>query len=147
MDIMQYAYNISFILTYQGYMYYNKCYMCYKHTIQCMPGSGSFCPLPFTFDRVMYDTCTRAKVDGTPNKVESFYWCPSPEYVDKDKNNLFPGHYAGYYGKCHEFMRPPGKEEEKENEEYIRVFRFEENTMKLNHSHKSIFRQWMPRPL
>ena len=109
-NIIQYAYNVSFILTYQGYMYYNKCYMCYKHTLQCMPGSGSFCPLPFTFDRVIYDTCTRAKVDGTPNKVESFYWCPSPEGVEKDKNNLFKPN--GQYGKCHKFMRPPGKEKE-----------------------------------
>ena len=83
-----------------------------------MPGSGSFCPLPFTFDQVMYDTCTRAKVDGTPNKVENFFWCPSPEYVDKDKNNLFEPGNNPYYGKCHEFMKPAGKE----NEEYIRVF-------------------------
>ena len=128
-------------------MSYNKCRMCfYKHTIQCMPGSGSFCPLPFTFDRVMYDTCTRAKVDGTPNKVESFYWCPSPEYVDKDKNNLFEPGNSPYYGKCHKFMKPPGKENEKENEEYI-SFDLKKSTMKLNHSHNPIFRQWMSRPL
>ena len=107
-NIIQYAYNVSFILTYQEYINYNKCYMCYTHTLKCMPGSGSFCPLPFTFDRVMYDTCTRAKVDGTPNEVESFYWCPSPEGVEKEKNNLFK-QPDGKYGKCHEFMKPPGK--------------------------------------
>ena len=100
--------NVSVILTQQSHSYCNEYDMCYKTTLQTMPGSGSFCPLPFTFDRVMYDTCTRAKVDGTPNKVENFYWCPSPEGVEKDKNNLFK--QDGQYGKCHEFMKPPGKE-------------------------------------
>ena len=75
---------------------------------QILLGAGSFCPIPFTFNRVLYSTCTRAKVDGTPNKVESFYWCPTNEDVDKYKNNLFkqPG---GKYGKCHEFLKPHGK--------------------------------------
>ena len=110
MHIFQCGYQVSFILIHQAiYMDYNQCNMCYENiSIQTMLGSGSFCPLPFTFDRVMYDTCTRAKVDGTPNKVESFYWCPSPEDVDKDKNNLFK-QPDGQYGKCHEYMKPPGK--------------------------------------
>ena len=69
-------------------------------------GAGSFCPIPFVFDRVYYDHCTRAKVDGTPNTVEDFYWCPSPEDVDKNNNNLFLAN--GKHGKCYDFLKPPG---------------------------------------
>ena len=69
-------------------------------------GAGSFCPLPFVFNRGYYDTCTRQKVDGTPNNVEEFYWCPSPEDVNKGENNLFQPN--GKYGKCHDYLKPPG---------------------------------------
>ena len=69
-------------------------------------GADEFCPMPFTFNRVTYDTCTRAKVDGTPNKVEVFYWCPSPDNVDTYNYNLFLPN--GRHGICHDFMKPPG---------------------------------------
>ena len=55
-----------------------------------------------------YDTCTRAKVDGTPNMVEDFYWCPDPAHVDKTKNNLFLPNKPNQYGLCHNHVKPPG---------------------------------------
>ena len=71
-------------------------------------GAGSFCPLPFTYNRVHYDHCTRAKLDGTQNEVEDFYWCPSPFDVDKDNGNLFQTN--GKAGKCYDFLKPPGNQ-------------------------------------
>ena len=71
------------------------------------PGAGSFCPMPFVFNKVSYDHCTRAKVDGTANTVEPFYWCPSPEDVDRDKSNLFLAN--GKHGICYDFLKPPGR--------------------------------------
>ena len=62
--------------------------------------------MPFLFNRVIYDTCTRMKVDGSANMVEEFYWCPSPDDVDKDNDNLFQPN--GEYGICHDFLNPPG---------------------------------------
>ena len=62
--------------------------------------------MPFTYNRVTYDTCTRAKVDGTQNNVEVYYWCPSPDAVDKNKNNLFMPN--GRHGICHDFQKPSG---------------------------------------
>ena len=72
-------------------------------------GAGSFCPFPYIFNRIYYDTCTRAKVDGTPNTVEKFYWCPSPEDVDRNNDNLFL--IDGKYGICHEWNKPPGNQQ------------------------------------
>ena len=69
-------------------------------------GAGSFCPLPFLFNNVFYDTCTRLKVDGSLNKVEEFYWCPSPDDVDKENDNLFLPN--GKHGRCNDNLKPPG---------------------------------------
>ena len=70
-------------------------------------GAGSFCPLPYIFNRAYYDTCTRAKVDGSLIAVEEFYWCPDPNDPGfKSNNNEFQPN--GKYGKCHDFLKPPG---------------------------------------
>ena len=45
-------------------------------------------------------------MDGSLNKVEDFYWCPSPEDVDKENNNLFERN--GKYGRCNDHLKPPG---------------------------------------
>ena len=62
--------------------------------------------MPYVFNRAYYDTCTRAKVDGSLISVEEFYWCPDPQDVDKENNNEFQAN--GKYGKCHDFLKPPG---------------------------------------
>jgi hypothetical protein len=47
-------------------------------------------------------------VDGSANKVEDFYWCPSPEDVDKENDNLFEPIVGQPVGKCSDHLKPPG---------------------------------------
>ena len=70
-------------------------------------GAGNFCPLPYVYNRVYYDHCTRARLEGTSTLLEDYYWCPSPFDVDRDNNNIFQP--TGKAGKCYDFMKPPGK--------------------------------------
>ena len=68
--------------------------------------------MPFVFNRVYYDHCTRTKTDGTAG-VESFYWCPSPSdvtKVDLFDDNLIDSIFTanGKYGKCYDYLKPPG---------------------------------------
>ena len=64
-------------------------------------GAGYRCPMPFVYDRIFYDSCTRQKHDGTPGR-EAFYWCPDPNYIvnGNEYNTSEP------IGKCPEFLIP-----------------------------------------
>lgn len=67
-------------------------------------GAGYTCPLPFIYDRVYYDDCTRLPHDGSPG-FASYYWCPDQKYLlpNNEYNQSAP------IGKCPDFLKPPGK--------------------------------------
>ena len=80
--------------------------MCYdeRHTIYDGSGAGKLCPLPFVFDRVVYDACTRLTPDDSPG-YSDFYWCPDPTYLIEP--NIY--NQSAPIGKCPDFLKPPGK--------------------------------------
>ena len=67
--------------------------------------SNTFCPMPFLYDGVHFDYCTKKKIDG--EGYEDFYWCPQPSFLD-DKNT-FSVEEGDERGKCTEHLYPPGK--------------------------------------
>ncbi len=40
-------------------------------------GAGSFCPMPFLYNRQYFDTCTR-KSSVQSTGFENYFWCPNP---------------------------------------------------------------------
>ena len=67
------------------------------------PGAGSFCPLPFLYDRQFFDNCTRRSSNGTG--FEPNFWCPVPSSVTGPQNLFAAG---GQIGKCTNFLIPEG---------------------------------------
>lgn len=65
-------------------------------------GSGNFCPLPFLFNGVWYDYCTR-KDPTSETKFVDYFWCPDPSAVN-DTNEYISGNSVG---KCPDFLKPP----------------------------------------
>jgi hypothetical protein len=66
-------------------------------------GDGYFCPMPFIYDRVYFDYCTRKSHDGA-SRYEKQFWCPDPRVVTA--NNVF--NQGDDLGNCTEFLHPPG---------------------------------------
>ena len=60
--------------------------------------SGRFCSLPFKMGDWIYEKCTRS----TPSNKTDYYWCPSKEQADADKD--FNG---TTHGLCNDFAQPP----------------------------------------
>ena len=71
-------------------------------------GAGTFCPMPFVYDRVVYDACTRLSHDGSPG-YSPFYWCPVAKYTTSNDeiSNIFTE--SRPVGKCPQFLHPPGQ--------------------------------------
>ena len=65
-------------------------------------GAGYKCPMPFLYDRIYYDYCTR-KSTTSPIGFNDFYWCPDPNHVGE--NNLYTA--GDPVGKCTEILEPP----------------------------------------
>ena len=75
-----------------------------RNVIVTGPGNGNFCPMPFLFDRVYYDRCTR--VDHTKTeRYGDFFWCPDPSYVNVS-NTYIDGEPVGI---CPKILHPEGK--------------------------------------
>ena len=75
-----------------------------RHVIVTGPGNGNFCPIPFIFDRVYYDRCTR--IDHTKTKrYGGFFWCPDPSFVSQ---TAFGSVYVDGrpVGTCPEILHP-----------------------------------------
>ena len=75
-----------------------------RHVIVTGPGNGNFCPIPFIFDRVYYDRCTR--IDHTKEKrYGGFFWCPDPSYMNQ---TVFGSVYVDGepVGTCPEILHP-----------------------------------------
>jgi len=66
-------------------------------------GAGYFCPMPFIYDRVYFDYCSRKNIVG-PDGFSPFYWCPDPNHVGA--NNEYTA--GNTIGECTEFLYPPG---------------------------------------
>ena len=66
--------------------------------------SNTFCPMPFLYDGVHFDYCTKKKING--DGYENFYWCPQPSFVDEE--NTFSVEEGDERGKCSENLYPPG---------------------------------------
>ena len=73
-----------------------------RRTILYGKGNGYSCPMPFVFDRVYYDHCTR-KNNTLQSRYSQFYWCPDPR--DVIGNNEYV--VDGGIGACPEFLKPP----------------------------------------
>ena len=68
-------------------------------------GAGLYCPIPFLYDRIYYDTCTRTSHDGSP-AFNEFYWCPDPRHLIGENGNEY--NQSAPIGKCPDFLKPPG---------------------------------------
>lgn len=66
-------------------------------------GAGFQCPMPFIFNRVHFDFCTKKKPDGSAGFAD-YYWCPDPNFVN-DSNEYTANEPIG---KCTEFLYPKG---------------------------------------
>ena len=65
-------------------------------------GNGLFCNLPFIFDRVYYDHCTK-KDFSMQTKYAKYYWCPDPTNITETEE-----YFSGWHvGVCPEFLHPP----------------------------------------
>ena len=70
-------------------------------------GQGHNCPLPFIFDGIYYDKCTR-KDPTLQSEYISTYWCPNPfgvgigqEFVNNASSEVFEN-----IGQCPDFLTP-----------------------------------------
>ena len=66
-------------------------------------GAGLKCPLPFLYNGIYFDYCTR-KSNVKPVGFNDFYWCPNPRQVGDD--NLYTT--GNSIGKCTDILLPPG---------------------------------------
>ena len=73
-----------------------------RHTIISGPGSGHLCPLPFLFEGIWYDHCTR-KDPTLQQKYTENYWCPDPRSMNESLT-YYPGNPVG---RCPEILHPP----------------------------------------
>ncbi len=73
------------------------------HIIYDLDQPGLFCPIPFLYDKVYFDYCTRKSFDN-PITLADVYWCPSPTNVGA--NNAYT--QGQPYGMCTEYLHPPG---------------------------------------
>ncbi len=67
-------------------------------------GADHFCPMPFIFDRVYYDRCSRKNNDPTGTGFNPYYWCPDPREVDGA--NTYDHANSKPIGKCPEYLYP-----------------------------------------
>ena len=74
-----------------------------RRTILYGSGNGHMCPMPFLFDRVYYDHCTR-KNNTLQSRYTTFYWCPDPRNVSENNVYSIP---SGPIGACPEHLKPP----------------------------------------
>ena len=68
-------------------------------------GAGHKCPMPFLYDNIYFDYCTR-KSNTSPFGFNDYYWCPDPRSVEAD--NLYTA--GDPVGKCTSILVPEGKE-------------------------------------
>ena len=67
-------------------------------------GSGHFCSLPFLFNGIYYDHCTR-KDFTMQSKFAQYYWCPDPNNITaSDEYEYFADRPVG---ACPKFLHPP----------------------------------------
>jgi len=70
-------------------------------------GAGYFCPMPFFYNRIYFDTCTR-KSSTSVQGLELFYWCPDPRATNNTPiANTFT--MGSNIGQCTDFLIPQGK--------------------------------------
>ena len=67
-------------------------------------GAGHKCPMPFLYDNIYFDYCTR-KSNTSPFGFNDYYWCPDPRSVEAD--NLYTA--GDPVGKCTSILVPEGK--------------------------------------
>ena len=87
----------------------NKWILCEDEREIIYDGSGAdfFCPMPFVFNRVYYDYCSRKNTDVFAGGFNSYYWCPDPAFVEDD-TNTYRHPVQPPIGKCPEYLYPPG---------------------------------------
>ena len=73
-----------------------------RSTILDGNGSGHVCPMPFLFDRVYHDYCSRKDFNQTKRYAE-FFWCPDPRKISGDNNLYEPKKPVG---QCPKFLHP-----------------------------------------
>ncbi len=75
------------------------------HIIYSWHGRGTHCPIPFIYDRVFHDKCTR-KDPNDPYELSQYYWCPPVPDSVENGNVYIPGERQGF---CQDYLHPPGK--------------------------------------
>jgi hypothetical protein len=88
-----------------GVVVVNKWTLCQdeREIIYKESGAGYYCPMPFIYDRIYYDYCTRRNSEADEGFAD-FYWCPNPNMVDA--NNKYNQSYP--IGRCTQYLFPPG---------------------------------------
>lgn len=66
-------------------------------------GAGYKCPMPFLYNNIYFDYCTR-KSSTSPFGFNDYYWCPDPRSVEAD--NLYTA--GDPIGKCTSILVPEG---------------------------------------
>ncbi len=72
-----------------------------RHQIIKGSGNGHKCALPFLFNRVWYDSCTRRDHEGIES-YKPYHWCPDPRQL----NESLIFETGGFFGYCPKILEP-----------------------------------------